>query len=199
MRKVIFTLCFFFSALLLQQCRDKCDSGKLVNQQKISHYELQSLNTIDSLGTLKYRSFDSMQMKPDDTVIVLIRPELILAQNNTSELLMACDPVMPNVLALGDSLKIFTAYDFDLQHPAGSEISDLFIIFNMNFQKGDPDSNRFRPLEEFRSFTSSGQMLALGLIKKPENKDVTLRLIIYRREGSSIFNFYNELPPIFLE
>ena len=184
---------FVFSTLFIQQCRD-CPS-KPVQQSKIKSYIFNQIYKMNSNGVYVYYAPDSIPMNTVDSVFFTFRPETALVSHfNFKEGLMACDPVFPQIQALGDSLKIITLTQFDDQHPINSDISDCFQLSEDFYNSFGQQSKLSYPINQFKRFSNSDNFLTLELVKKPQYKSQKLKLIVYKNE---LVNSYNlELPTL---
>ncbi len=187
------TVLFIFSAIFIQQCRD-CPN-KPVQQNAIDSYKFYQIYKMNSNGAYVYYSKDSIPMNLNDSVFLTFMAETKLVSHfNFKEGLMACDPVFPQTLALGDSLKIITLTQFDQLHPINSDISDCFRISVDYYNSFGQFSKLSYPINQFKQFSNSTNILVLELIKKPQFQSQKLKLLVYKND---LVNSYNlELPDL---
>lgn len=179
LRHIVAALVFLFSTLFFQQCRD-CPS-KPVQTFKIHAYTFNQVYKLKPGGNYDYLIIDSVSMGAMDTIFFSFIPKTKMAHQKASNGdLFACDPVFPRTQSLGDSMKVFCLNDFDSQHPAGSEVSECFLISNDQYSASGQFSRVFFPCQEFKTFSNGTDILNLALIKKPSFQNVKFKIFIYQ-------------------
>ena len=168
-------LAFLFSSLLFQYC--KKDKGTL--KTFIHKFLFAEINTASTGGYYNiFNANDTFNVELKDTNgFVIVTDDTTVRISRTSEngSLYATSPVLPPTIDQ-DSLMIFTIYDFDANHPAGSNISDCFLVSHVF-----SSAFNFLPLEQFSEVgkNSYSQDFKLLLIKHPSSNELRLKLYFY--------------------
>lgn len=185
---------FFFTSFLFQYCDDGCGS-KAVSRGVVKDYTFNSVFTHNAQGAYVFLPSDSVPMPAGDTVFLNFTSNIQYSSGirNRSGDLFACDPVFPEVLALGDSLRVIAIDAFDAAHPAGTDVSALFTLCRNQYDV----NGRFMPNDEALSAFSkfnTDHNLNLALHTRPDPGAIRFRLLVYKQDtGSAVIS---ETPPI---
>jgi len=169
-------LVFLFSSLLFQFCK-KEDKGTF--KTYIHKFYFAEINTTSAGSYYNiYSVRDTLKIDLKDTngfIIVTEDTTVRISQTMANGNLYATSPVLPPTIDQ-DSLMIFTVYDFDANHPAGSNISDCFLVSHVF-----SSAFNFLPLEQFSEVgkNSYSQDFKLLLIKHPSLNELRLKLYFY--------------------
>ena len=109
----------------------------------------------------------------------------------------ACTPVEPTSDEAIDSIKIFSAQDFDKDHPAGTDLSDLFHLFYRDFSTYEykqVDLDEFEPLSYNNIFNTT-----LMLKSAPELVQEYSFLVKYYQNGIDFDYFEKETESIVIK
>ncbi|MDI1235534.1 MAG: hypothetical protein PSX81_14750 [bacterium] len=180
MRKVkggFILLLFIFSTLLFQFCK-KEDDGTF--KTYIHKFLFAEFNTKSGAYYNFYKSVDTLRLDRKDTNSFILVSEDTTIQIGSVGIggnLYATSPTpLPSVDQ--DSLIIFTLNDFDLLHPAGSNITSCFLISNVY-----SSSNGLFSVDQFKHVVKQNYLsdFKLHLIKNPTNKTLKLKLHFYTK------------------
>ncbi len=203
LRNIGLLLVFIFSALLMQYC-NKCKGG--YHRTKITIYGFTFTGPFKSKAKRLFLPNDSIPMLQGDTLHfgLIAKKTVVSSEELTARSegnLYACKELQQIYeRAEQDSLKVITLNDFDNLHPAGSNISEFFLVsgydadtlgyypikdyglFRENLFKYDPTYNTYSP-----NFT-------LTLLKKPDNVALNLKLLFFNKVLTDSFS---TISPIF--
>lgn len=175
-RVSLILLLFLFSTLLFQFCK-KEDSGTF--KTFIHKVLFAEINTTSTGGYYNiYKENDTFNVELKDTngfIIVTEDTTIRISYNSSNGNLFARSPALPPTIEQ-DSLIIFTLNEFDAMHPAGSNVSDCFLVSQVY-----GSAFTFLPLEQFSVVgkNSFSQDFKLHLIKHPSSNQLKLKLYFY--------------------
>jgi hypothetical protein len=167
---------FFFSTLLFQFCK-KEDKGTFKTYIHKCYFAEINTTTVGGYYTI-YSARDTLKVDLKDTngfIIITEDTTIRMSQTKANGSLYATSPVLPPTISQ-DSLIILTLNNFDASHPAGSDVSDCFLVSHVF-----SSAFNFLPLEQFSEVgkNSYSQDFKLHLIKHPSSNELRLRLYFY--------------------
>ena len=167
---------FFFSTLLFQFCKKEDKGTYRTYTHKFLFVEIN--NASSGAYYNFYSAKDTIMLELKDTngfILVAEDTSIRIGRADFSGSLYASSPPLPPTIDQ-DSLMIFTINDFDANHPAGSNISDCFLVSHVF-----SSAFNFLPLEQFSEVgkNSYSQDFKLHLIKQPSSNELRLKLYFY--------------------
>ncbi len=171
---------FFFSTLLLQFCK-KEDKGTF--RRYIHKFLFVEFNSLSDPYYNFYNANDTLNVVLKDTndfIIVAEDTAVQISYANSNGNLYATSP-LPPLTVEQDSLIILTVNNFDALHPAGSDVSDCFLISSVY-----APANLWLPLDQFRQIVKNNYLhdFKLHLIKHPNTNALKLKLHFYNKDYS---------------
>ncbi len=143
---LIFSVYFAMFIIGLISCDEINDCGPFPNKFKIigldwANYKAIYSDTSDTRLLLSYIDNDSVIFN-EYSIFIAPRQETYFAQKsidwnfNLIQSAYACSPVIPTTDEKIDSIVILSHKDFDTNHPAGTDLSDLFKIVVLDNANG---------------------------------------------------------------
>ncbi|MDD4209657.1 MAG: hypothetical protein PHI52_04890 [Bacteroidales bacterium] len=147
-QKIILIFSAYFAILIigLIACDEINDCGPFPNKFKVVgldwvNYKAIYSDTADTKLLLSYIDNDSVIFN-EYSIFIAPRQETYFAQNSVDwnfsliQSAYACSPVIPTTDEKIDSVVILSQKDFDTNHPAGTDLSDLFEIVVLDNANG---------------------------------------------------------------
>lgn len=147
-QKIILIFSAYFTILIigLIACDEINDCGPFPNKFKVVgldwvNYKAIYSDTADTKLVLSYIDNDS-EIFNEYSIFIAPRQETYFAQNSMDwnfsliQSAYACSPVIPTTDEKIDSVVILSQKDFDANHPAGTDLSDLFEIVVLDNANG---------------------------------------------------------------
>lgn len=180
MKKITFALLIYFSGTIVSCCSGE---GTITYETVESARVL--LFSFDENGIFPYLDeFNPSELGISVSADSLTTRVEVASSFSTMDKAYACDD--PNEIYYTntiDSINIYTVYDYDLNHPAGSNINDILLYLDGMGETSAIDVNQVSSISNYFKFSAAPQHDSLqfkisGRITEKENFVKTTALIV---------------------